>query len=497
MANIMQRLDQLTFTRFMAVFLVLVYHGTAGIFIKPLNFFPISSLLHAAPTAVSYLYVLSGFVMSLVYYRPQEHFDVRGYWSARFVRIYPLYIIAFLLIFLYYGFPPIKAPKILANIFVIQAWFPNYAQSFNYPSWSLSVEFFFYTLFPFLTIWAYRRSTRLLIWLSIGFWMVSQTIYYFLWQRHFPEWEYFIVYFPLFHLNSFILGVVAGIWFFREAQTTRTASHANSLILLLCVLLVALYTIAGDVYPSLPHNLQPMAGLLSPLFAVIILTLALDKTRLSRALKHPWLMLLGETAFVLYVFEVPFVWFYERFLNNAAPVDSELILRSTALPIILLIGLSGHLYVDRPIRSWLKNLLKNVSMPVLIMDLALIALSVYLSFLIRFGVGKDLKEYISAAYSMFWLAFVLRTIFTLILKSSNPDIFLAPLSMTIRRTMLSVSVGSLLIAVSMWLLYRFGLIPGWPRSIFLLDWLFMLTLSLLSRYFLRASGALAAKAALV
>ena len=192
----MKRLDQLTFLRFLAVLLVLIYHYGGGVYIKPINFFPISTLLRSAPTAVSYLYVLSGFVMSLVYYRPKERFDVRGYWSARFVRIYPLYIISFLLVSLYFidYIARIKAPKILINIFVLQAWYPPYTQSFNYPSWSMTVEFFFYFLFPFFTMWAYRQPTRKLIWVSLALWIGSQVVHYFMWMFYFPEWELFIMF---------------------------------------------------------------------------------------------------------------------------------------------------------------------------------------------------------------------------------------------------------------------------------------------------------------
>jgi peptidoglycan/LPS O-acetylase OafA/YrhL len=213
----MKRLDQLTFTRFLAVALVLFYHGGGGIYIQAIDRFPISSILQAAPTAVSYLYVLSGFVMSLVYHRPKERFDVRAYWTARFVRIYPLYIISFLLVCLYYVdfIGQIKAPKILANIFVIQAWYPPYAQSFNYAAWSMTVEFFFYLVFPFFTMWAYRQSTRRLITVSLTLWVFSQVIHYFLWMKYFPEWEPFVVNNPIFHLNSFIIGAVAGIWYLR------------------------------------------------------------------------------------------------------------------------------------------------------------------------------------------------------------------------------------------------------------------------------------------
>jgi peptidoglycan/LPS O-acetylase OafA/YrhL len=486
----MKRLDQLTFTRFLAVFLVLVYHGSAGIYIRPIKFFPISALLYSAPTAVSYLYVLSGFVMSLVYYRPQERFDVRGYWSARFVRIYPLYIISFLLVCLYYFeyMARIEVRKILANVFLLQAWFPDYAQSFNYASWSLTVEFFFYSLLPFFTMWAYHQSMRKLIWVSIGLWGLSQSVHYFLWMRLYPGQEHFIVYFPIFHLNSFILGVVGGIWFLRESSAHVVKPLVNFLLLGGSIIFVCLFIIAGAVSPRIPHDLQPMAGLLSPFFVLIIVTLALDKSRLSGILNHPWLVLLGETAYALYILEVPIRWFYERALETFSLGNPRHVLEMSSLPLLISVGLLAHLYVDQPLRRGLKKLLKRVSIPLLLLDLASVAISIYLGFLIRFGAGRELQEFISTAYLMFWIAFVVRIFVPIIFNASNPSVLFMPASQMIRRVVFAVSAGSLVIAVLMWLAFAANWTPGFPRSVFLLDWGFMIIFSSLLRFIFRTIG---------
>ena len=73
----MKRIDQLTFTRFIAIIVVLFFHGGGGVYLQALNTFLPSALLVSSTTSVTYLYVLSGFVMSLVYYRPQEKFTHR------------------------------------------------------------------------------------------------------------------------------------------------------------------------------------------------------------------------------------------------------------------------------------------------------------------------------------------------------------------------------------------------------------------------------------
>ena len=86
----MKRIDQLTFTRFIAIIVVLFFHGGGGVYFQALDTFLPSALLVSSTTSVTYLYVLSGFVMSLVYYRPQEKFTIGKYWTSRILRLYPL-----------------------------------------------------------------------------------------------------------------------------------------------------------------------------------------------------------------------------------------------------------------------------------------------------------------------------------------------------------------------------------------------------------------------
>lgn len=291
----MKRIDQLTITRFLSILFVFFYHSGGGIYIQWLNFPPFSHIFGSGPTAVAYLYVLSGFVMSIVYHQPQTKFDVSGYWRTRFIRLYPLYIISFLLVCFYYleFMARIKPWKVLVNIFILQAWWPPYAQSFNYASWSMTVEIFFYAVFPFFTMWSYRQSTRKLIRLALFFWGLTQLVYFILWKGYFPAWELLLVYNPIFHLNTFIMGVVAGIWYLRESPKRPVPSWVNLSVLLLSLVFILGYTILSNVYRELPHKLQPIAGLLSPVHAILIVALALDKTRLASILRHPWLVTLG------------------------------------------------------------------------------------------------------------------------------------------------------------------------------------------------------------
>lgn len=483
----MKRLDQLTFTRFVAVLVVLFFHGGGGVYLHAVNVFPISPILTSATTSVTYLFVLSGFVMSLAYHRPEEKFNIGRYWTARFVRLYPLYLFSFLLVCYYYidYIARIKPQKTLANIFVLQAWIPQYAQSFNYASWFITVQFFLYAVFPLCSLWAYRQSTKKLIWVSIVVWAVSQTIHNALWVGYFPEHENFLVYFPLFHLSSFILGAVGGIWYLREGRERADNPGVILMVFVGAVLLASAYTVASAEFTKFPHGLQLMTGLLAPLLTIVILALALDRSRLSTILNSRMLVTLGEMSYGLYILHVPVIWIYQRALDNLHLADPQLIFDYTFLPLMIMIGLLVHFYLDQPLRSRFGKILQRVSMPLLILDLVIVAISIYLAFRLRIGGGREYEAYRKLALLMFWSAFVFRTAFSVGFNALNPNMLYGPLAHVVRPILISVTAGSATLAAVIFFGHSMGWFENFPRSIFVLDWAIVLALSLLVRFLFR------------
>jgi peptidoglycan/LPS O-acetylase OafA/YrhL len=483
----MKRYDQLTFTRFWALLLVLIYHGAGGIYLTYINKFPLTPILYSAPTSVSYLYVLSGFVMSLVYYRPAQKFAFVNYWKARIVRIYPLYIISFALVCFYYlgALTQIKPQKILVNIFVLQAWWPPYAQSFNYASWSMTVEFFFYAVFPFFVLWAYRQSVRKILWTSIIFWIVTQAINFALWIGYFPAQELFIVYNPIFHLSSFTLGIAGGAWFMQEVPHQKIDQRVNFSILFCSLALIAGYTILSAVYPQLPHNLQPMTGLLAPFFIVFITTLALDQTWLSKILSHRWLVALGETSFALYILHVPVIWLYERALQSSGLSNPDHIKDVTYLPLMIAVGLIANYYIDPPIRNWMKKVLNQISIPFFLLDLVILTASIFISFRLRFGNEREYLSYRSMGILIFWSAFFVRTIISYVLNTFSPAILQLSVFQMARRLALATGIGSVVVASIVYARYLAGWYINFPRSVFVTDFLIIFGLSFLIRYIFR------------
>lgn len=454
MPSATRKLDQLTVTRFIAALSVVLYHG--GRDIGFLHYLP---MLTSGPTAVGYFYVLSGFVMALAYYRPGTRFDFRNYWLARFSRIYPVYIISFVLTCLYYLeiMSKLKPGKILANIFLYQAWIPKYALSFNIAAWSLSVEAFFYLLFPFLAILAMRQPAKRLIWISLGFWIVSQITHSILTMRFMPEMSSWLAYFPLFHLNAFLLGVAGGIWYMAN-PAQQIANHGKNLFLLIGALGFVLIMLGlREFMPAFPDNFSLDTGLLAPFFLIIILALATDTTRLSQGLSQPWLILLGDASYALYILHVPFRWILERSLADMGSTISYEVMYLVYAPVTIIICVLVYKYIERPARDWLRT--NSQALPWLFLDIVLILIMTQLSFKLRLGASA--ADFLKA--QTFSLRVGVVAFFSALL------VFRFYTTNSWRALVLAVLSGTVVLAGFMYHAWTQGWVESFSRSIILLN----------------------------
>ncbi len=101
---------------------------------------------------VSFFFLLSGFVLV---WSAKPNDAPRSFWRRRFARIYPAYLVALLVgLVLSHagGHDPTPAGPLVASLLLVQAWIPDPTWFFavNVVGWSLSVEAFFYLVFPYL-----------------------------------------------------------------------------------------------------------------------------------------------------------------------------------------------------------------------------------------------------------------------------------------------------------------------------------------------------------
>jgi len=353
------QLDQITFTRFIAALTVVFFHYGQSVF--PANIPFLFENVIAGPIAVGYFYVLSGFIMAIAYYQPEQKnqkvINKKRYWLARFARIYPVYLLALLLIVAakFKGLTE-NWQELPLHLALLQSWIPGYPITLNTPGWSLSVEAFFYLCFPFLLIWVYKLGTKSLAIFTVVLWLTTQFIL--LTQLNSNEYapksllHDFIYYNPLMHLNSFIAGLLCGIYLKRNPNTNKSS---NTLWLILSFGLIFLLIWARPhLEVLLGIKLAFTNGLLAPVFLLFIVLLAKHKGIITKVFSASWLILLGEASYSLYILQKPVHGVYDRLIVPNF-VLSETTHFYIFLIILIIISVLSYKYFETPMRKAIRR----------------------------------------------------------------------------------------------------------------------------------------------
>jgi peptidoglycan/LPS O-acetylase OafA/YrhL len=287
---------------------------------------PVRNVVAAGYTSVGLFFVLSGFVLAYQYTARTDGrpIDERAFAWARAARIYPEYCLALLFslpAFVHWSArvhaeaaPTAAWATITAaaglNAALLQAWVPRAVAAINPPGWSLSTEAFFYLVFPLAAVRVVRLGRRRLLALGVALWVVSlvaPALYVVAEARGLvaPDarelWSGIQTFNPLLRLPEFLIGVLAGRLFLGAERAPRGvhATHVRRggvLALAAAAALVAALAASS----ALPTPLL-RAGLLAPLFAALVYGLAFGGGSLARLLARPWLVLLGQASYALYL----------------------------------------------------------------------------------------------------------------------------------------------------------------------------------------------------
>ena len=331
----LQRLQRLTPLRMVAAVLVVLFHFGQPAIAQALP--ALLPLARQGSLAVSFFFCLSGFIMAAVYRQAMGPHEARDYWVARFARIYPVYLLALLLVLPLRG---MDAPGLVLSAALLQAWFPPYALTLNAPGWSLSVEAAFYAFFPWAA-GALVRGPRRLALLAAALWVCTQALTSAALHRGLGEpgaSAYNMVFYsPLMHVNEFLLGAAA-------CGLLRAGWSALRLGLLLAAgQAVALIVLQATAWPASGSN-----GLYAPAFCALfcaVVTLPGLGWLQRRELQQ-----LGESSYGVYILQVPVMLVLARWLPLAQPAGFAL-----ALLGLVLVCIAVHLALERPCRAGLRR----------------------------------------------------------------------------------------------------------------------------------------------
>ncbi len=326
---------------------------------------------------VPLFFLLSGFVMAITYLDPTGHaggrIDAKRYWIARLARIYPVYLLSLAVSVPYLctyalpyypeGLAGLKAAAVMGlHGTLLQSWYPPIMQDVNPPSWSLSVEAFFYAVFPFLVtslglMKLDRKSLYQVAALSWGCSLALSILTVLLVQTH-PGLAIVGAYrcvFPLFRLPDFMLGIVVGRLFLLRRQEGGHPAGPGALTWVSAIgILVALALITDKA----DHNL--VSSLMLVPFAALVFGLSHQSGHLSRWLSRPGMVLLGEASYAVYILHVPVMFAVFQAFNacKGLPVISHPLCLH-AVYFALTIGLSVLVFrrLEAPMRERIKRAL--------------------------------------------------------------------------------------------------------------------------------------------
>lgn len=356
-------LGALTGLRFFAAFSVVVYH-----FAMPaLKNWPVP-LVHLAGsgyTAVSLFFLLSGFILSYSYLDRQGSMrgTRRAFYVSRFARIFPAYFLAFVLAAptnilwsLKIQSLQVATMKLATNALVVltflQSWTPWTAWAWNFPAWSVSVEAFFYFTFPWIAPRLTRLRPRACFAAACGLWLLSLLAPSLLYLLHGTagapglgdRMQMVVEFNPLLRLPEFTIGILLGR-LYRMGCDFGRASAAVSYLSVAALLAVLAFC------PAIPHPLLAN-GLLVPLFACLLISLARNEGSLAWLLSQPVIMTLGEASFGIYILQIPVAY-----LLRLPPPYTSLPMFGIYVLVLIVVSLLSWRFVETPLRGRIRQLL--------------------------------------------------------------------------------------------------------------------------------------------
>jgi peptidoglycan/LPS O-acetylase OafA/YrhL len=299
-----------------------------------------------------YFFVLSGFLLFLPYVRNvvEERSvgkmpDVTDYVVHRFARIVPVYLVIFLFVNFVLRLSYVQNPALqpvgtqdgtgmitdpgmlIANLTLTQTYFPAYIQTGINPSWSLTLEYAFYTSLPLLGFLLFRlrkasnrnpflvAAVAPLILLVIGFIGRSLTplVYAnssttdFILLNWGPNWSAVFAKSFLTNADNFALGMFAAIVFVALDHGALREGIAKRVRMISAVAIVPVFLVSGVLLVVANQYATMGVSVVAALMIVVIIApLARgEKTKLAVWLDTRPMRYVGEVSLSAYLWHFP------------------------------------------------------------------------------------------------------------------------------------------------------------------------------------------------
>jgi peptidoglycan/LPS O-acetylase OafA/YrhL len=314
-----RKMEAITALRFVAALMVLTIHilGTFDLlFTSPVNNIGLWQ-------ALSWFFVLSGFIMVYVHPRLDDTTAVHQYYIARFARIWPTYFVSFCL---YVALVPDCTKSANAGLFaalyllMLQSWtlVKPAVKCFNTPGWSVSAELFFYLYFPILLRgFAQHWKKKLLFTFSL---VVLSIIAAALaaWPEFTPTVNLDVNVNPLCRLFEFSLGMATCLAYKKYSGGLQWTKNKATILEILaicgstfCLFLPRLMPVFENHYWLNPVRIYFDFCGAAPCHAIVIFLFACERGAISQFITKRIFVNLGEMTYSIYLFHLPVLMYFQ------------------------------------------------------------------------------------------------------------------------------------------------------------------------------------------
>jgi peptidoglycan/LPS O-acetylase OafA/YrhL len=375
-------IGSLTGLRYVAAVTVAVGHGSLALRHDWLA----QLVAQISSIGMTLFFVLSGFVLWLNYAASFKSkalsVALREFAIARFARLYPMYAIV---VFAVVGWLVFRrgeaAPSLGFILTMTQAWFPVLDGTMLVavvPSlqhlWSISVELFFYLLFPLVcfllngvarvkTVMALAVINLAVFAISIGVFFQYGAAFLRAFVPSLTEnsMQWLTYYGPYLHISQFLAGCLVAMVYVKLAATPvgRVERRFASLLFWVSAVGLAISPVALFFQPMLPayyFDIELAVRLGEVAFFSVIL-LAASRYGLASFLSWRWMIIGGECSYSVYLLH-PFLIRIAMIGKSETPGVAEFVLRLCLfVGAVTAVAWIAYSVVEAPSRAWLRRVL--------------------------------------------------------------------------------------------------------------------------------------------
>jgi peptidoglycan/LPS O-acetylase OafA/YrhL len=375
-------IGSLTGLRYVAAVTVAVGHGALALRHDWLA----QLVAQISSIGMTLFFILSGFVLWLNY---AENFAakplaeaMRSFAVARFARLYPMYAVVVL------GIVTVKGgdPRALGFVLTMtQAWFPALDGKMLVaviPSiqhlWSISVELFFYLLFPFICIALarVRRLTTVMSLALVNLLLFAIAIFVFfghgesLLQAIAPRltdggMQWLTYYAPYLHVPQFLAGCLVAMVHLERAgkPVGRAEARLVAILFWLSVVGLALLPVLLFFQPSLPEYYLAieLAVRLGEVAFFSVIMLCASRYGLARFLSWRAMIIGGECSYSVYLLH-PFLMRIAMVgASDVVSVPEFAARLCLFVAVTTAIAWGAYCLIEAPSRAWLRRALRTTA----------------------------------------------------------------------------------------------------------------------------------------